>query len=176
MAPVRVVQPVAPVGLGRAQLDHAHSRYHRAELGGEEGKELDDHIVLRLAPADWPLGIEGVEKENGIAERVRVDLDVVEGERSSSGVELLDNVIVGLAEAVVTETLESLVAVELHAGRALDHLLPVEVRDKQEDVGVDEQVAIGVVGHHERALPPVSSVGVLVVDRADEALGRLSPA
>ena len=71
VAPVRVVHPVAPVGLGRAQLDHAHSQYCREELGGEEGKELDNNIVLRLVAADLPLGVEGVEKENGVAERVR---------------------------------------------------------------------------------------------------------
>ena len=112
MAPVRVVHPVVPVGLGRAQLDNAHNRDRRAELGGEEGNELDNNIVLRLVAADLPLGVEGVEKENGVAERVRVDPDVVEGERNPRGVKLLDGEIVGLAEAMVTETLESLVAVE----------------------------------------------------------------
>jgi hypothetical protein len=171
VAPIRVIHPVAPVGLGRAQLDNEHSRYRRAELGGKEGKELDDNIVLRLTASEWPLGVEGVEKENGVAERVRVDPDVIEGESNSRGVKLLDGKIVGLSEAVVTETLESLVAIESHAGRALDHLLQVGVRDKREDVGVDERVALGVVSQHELVLPPVSGVGVLVVDRADEALG-----
>ncbi len=42
--------------------------------------------------------------------------------------------------------------------------------DKREDVGVDERVALDVVGQHELALPAVSGVGLLVVDRADEAL------
>ena len=98
--PVRDIHPVAPVGLGHTQLDHPHSRYCQEELGGEEGKELDNNIVLRLAAVEWPLGVEGAEKENGTAERVCVNPDVVECERNPRGVELLDGEIVGLAEAV----------------------------------------------------------------------------
>ena len=40
------------------------------------------------------------------------DPDVIQSERNPPGIELLDGEIVGLAEAMVTETLETLVAVE----------------------------------------------------------------
>ncbi len=69
------------------------------------------------------------------------------------------------------QDLESLVAVELDSGSVFDQILQVGVRYEQEHVRVDERAAMVVVGQHELALPPVNSIGVLVVDRADEALG-----
>ncbi len=44
------------------------------------------------------------------------------------------------------------------AGHALDHFLLVGVRDEREHVGVDERVALVVVGQNELALPPVSII------------------
>ncbi len=100
---VHARDPVAPVSLDCAELDHAHRGDGRAELGGEELQELGHNLVLRLASSEGPLGVERIEEDNSVADRVRIDPDVVDVQCNPRGAELHDSEVVGLAEAVVTE-------------------------------------------------------------------------